>query len=64
VPLLRDGYDGRLRTETAAEDQQAVTDAGALVVKAYAQWGNQPAQTAEWKQRVSADRVRVAKPQP
>jgi hypothetical protein len=64
APLLRDGYEGLLRTAAVAEDQEQIGQAGDLVGKAYAQWGKQPAETAEWKQRVAADRVRLAALQP
>jgi hypothetical protein len=47
-----------------AQDQEQIKDVGDLVVKAYTQWGKQPAKTAEWKQRVAADRVRLAALQP
>jgi hypothetical protein len=36
------------------QDREQISDAGDLVVKAYMQWGNQPAETAEWKQRLSS----------
>jgi hypothetical protein len=59
-PLLRDGYEGLVRNASVAQDQEDVADAGELVIQAYTQWGKQPAATAEWKQRVAGDRIRLA----
>jgi hypothetical protein len=59
-PLLRDGYEGLVRNASVAQDQEDVADAGELVIQAYTQWGKQPAATAEWKQRVAADHIRLA----
>jgi hypothetical protein len=58
--LLRDGYEGMIRNASVAQDQEDIADAGDLVIQAYTQWGKQPAATAEWKQRVVADRIRLA----
>jgi hypothetical protein len=60
APLLRDGYEGLVHNASVAQDREDVADAGDLVVKAYAQWGKQPAETTEWKQRIAADRVSLA----
>jgi tetratricopeptide (TPR) repeat protein len=59
-PLLKDVYEGLVRNASVAQDQEDVADAGELVIQAYTQWGKQPAATAEWKQRVAADRIRLA----
>jgi hypothetical protein len=53
-------YSGRIANSI---ERLRISDQPA-VVKAYTQWGKQPAEAAEWKHRVATDRVRLAALQP